>query len=462
MISDIKELFVDEYIRRVRELNLGHERRAYVFTFGCQQNELDAERMLGMARDMGYIITDTPENASLILINTCAIREHAELKALSMLGRFKQLKRQNPNLIIGVCGCMTAQKHRADMIKNDFHYVSFTLEPNMIHRIPELVLGYMENRKRAFVLDTDRGDIVEGIPVLHKAPHRAFVSIMYGCNNFCSYCIVPYVRGRERSRNSEDVIAECRSLVNSGVREITLLGQNVNSYRSDMTFAQLISEIAEIEGDFIIRFMTSHPKDTSNELISAMARYRGKIAPYFHLPLQAGSNSVLRDMNRTYTREHYLEILSKLRLAVPNIAVSTDIIVGFPGESEDDFIDTLDILSGAEFDMVYAFLYSQREGTRAAKMENQVPREVKDERIARLLALQDKISYRKNKRFVGTVCRVLIDSIEEREGTVIYTGRNPENKLVHFTSDRDLEVGVFVNVKIEKCGAFDIIGTIQK
>ncbi|MBQ7387585.1 MAG: tRNA (N6-isopentenyl adenosine(37)-C2)-methylthiotransferase MiaB [Clostridia bacterium] len=462
MISTVNELLVDEYIRRVRELNAGLSRRAYVFTFGCQQNEADAERMLGMARDMGYKITDTAEDADLILINTCAIREHAELKALSMLGRFKALKRKNPELIIGVCGCMTAQPHRAELIKNDFHYVSFTTEPNMIHRIPELILGYMERRKRAFVFGADTGDIVEGVPVLRRESHKAFVSIMYGCNNFCSYCIVPYVRGRERSRCSEDIISECRTLVVSGVREITLLGQNVNSYRPDIGFAELISEIAEIEGDFIIRFMTSHPKDTSDELIEAMRKYRGKIAPYFHLPLQAGSNSVLRAMNRTYTREHYLEILKKLRAAVPDIAVSTDIIVGFPGESEQDFLDTLDVLKTAEFDMVYAFLYSAREGTRAAAMTEQVPREVKDERMSRLLALQDGISYKKNERFVGRVCRVLVDSKETREGCVVYTGRNPENKLVHFTSDYAVEIGELVNVKIEKHGAFDLIGTMEK
>ncbi len=461
MISNINELSVNEYIRRVRELTTGRTMRAYVFTFGCQQNEADAERMLGMARDMGYSVTDSARDADLILINTCAIREHAELKALSMLGRFKALKKQNPELMIGVCGCMTAQKHRAELIKKDFHYVSFTLEPNMLHKIPELVWEYMQKRKRTFLFGKDNGDIVEGMPTLRKDSHKAFVSIMYGCNNFCSYCIVPYVRGRERSRSSEDVIKECKTLASSGVKEITLLGQNVNSYHSDMTFAQLIAAIAELEGDFIIRFMTSHPKDTSDELIATMAKYQGRIAPYFHLPLQAGSNSVLHSMNRTYTREHYLEILAKLRQAVPDIAVSTDVIVGFPGESEEDFCDTLDILQRAEFDMVYSFLYSPREGTRAAAMTEQVPREIKDERMSRLLALQDNISYKRNERFLGTVCRVLVDSKELREGGVVYTGRNPENKLVHFTSELDVKLGEFVDVKIEKYGAFELIGTMK-
>jgi tRNA-2-methylthio-N6-dimethylallyladenosine synthase len=415
--------------------------------------------MRGMACAMGYTITEIPDDADLILVNTCAIREHAELRALSLLGRFKALKKKNPDLIIGVCGCMTAQSHRAELIKQDFHYVSFTLEPNMLHRIPELVLTYMERRRRSFIFNEDRGDIVEDIPVLYSSTHRAFVSIMYGCNNFCSYCIVPYVRGRERSRRSADIINECRDLVLHGVKEITLLGQNVNSYSSDMNFAKLLASIAEIPGEFIIRFMTSHPKDTSDELISVIAEHRGKIAPYFHLPLQAGSNTVLRAMNRTYTREHYLEILNKLKAAVPDIAVSTDIIVGFPGESEEDFLDTLDVIKTAEFDMVYAFLYSAREGTRAAKMDDQVPRAVKDERMSRLLAIQDDISYNKNGRFVGQTCNVLVDSTDTREGCLIYTGRNPENKLVHFTSEKNISVGSFVQVKIEKHGAFDLFGT---
>ena len=459
MITNTKELLVDEYINRVRELNLGVQKRAYVCSFGCQQNEADAERMRGMACAMGYVITDVPDNADLILVNTCAIREHAELKALSLLGRFKALKKKNPDLIIGVCGCMTAQEHRAELIKQDFHYVSFTLEPNMLHRIPELVLTYMEKRRRSFIFNEDKGDVVEDIPVIHSVSHRAFVSIMYGCNNFCSYCIVPYVRGRERSRRSLDIINECRQLVGDGVKEITLLGQNVNSYSSDMNFAKLLSSIAEIPGDFIIRFMTSHPKDTSDELIAAMSEYRGKIAPYFHLPLQAGSNSVLRAMNRTYTREHYLDILNKLRAAVPDISVSTDVIVGFPGETEEDFLDTMDVLRTARFDMVYAFLYSAREGTRAAAMADKVPRDVKDERMSRLLSLQDEISYQKNERFVGEVCRVLVDSLDTRDGRTVYTGRNPENKLVHFTSERDVNVGDFTQVKIKKHGAFDLIGT---
>ena len=461
MIETVNSTSTAMHIERVREYNRNKSMRVYVFTFGCQQNEADAEKLRGMAHCMGYSDCDRAEDADLILINTCAIREHAELKALSMLGRFKALKKKKNDLIIGVCGCMAAEPHRAALIKEDFHYVSFTLEPNMLHRMPELVCTYMEKRQRHFILGEDRGDIVEGMPIHRTHRHRAFVSIMYGCNNFCSYCIVPYVRGRERSRASADVIRECRELINDGVREITLLGQNVNSYRSDMDFASLISAIAEIEGDFIIRFMTSHPKDTSDALIEAMAEHRGKIAPYFHLPLQAGSDRVLKAMNRTYTAEKYLDTLHRLKAALPDIAISTDIIVGVPGEDDEDFEATMRILADEEFDMVYAFLYSEREGTRAASMEPKVAREVKDERIARLLEQQDAISYKKNERFLGKSCRVLVDSIETRDGKVVYTGRNAENKLVHFTSDY-AEIGEFINVKIEKTGAFDLIGCAEK
>lgn len=461
MIKNIKETKTEEFICSVREKIENSGKRYFVFTFGCQQNEADSERIRAMAEMMGYLPSDTPEGADLIIVNTCAIRKHAEMKALSMLGRFKAIKRQNPELILGVVGCMAAEPHIADMLKNDFHYVSFTAEPNMLHRIPELVNIYLESGKRSFIHGADVGDIVEGVEPKRQEGHRAWVSIMYGCNNFCSYCIVPYVRGRERSRRSSDVISECRSLVMSGVREITLLGQNVNSYRSDITFPELLSEIAEIEGDFIIRFMTSHPKDTSAALIDVMAKYKGKIAPYFHLPLQAGSDSVLRAMNRTYTREKYLSVVKELKEKLPDIAISTDIIVGFPGESEEDFEDTLSVLSSVGFDMVYAFLYSPRAGTRAASMENQVADGVKSERMKRLLLLQDGISLEKNRVYIDRTERVLTDSYEIRDGEIIYTGRTGTSKLVHFRSECAV-VGEFVNVKINKAGAFDLFGVDER
>ena len=460
MIHSINETSVREYISLVKEMNMGETKRAHVITFGCQQNERDSETVLGLLSEMGYTPTDNADDADIIVINTCAIREHAEVKALSLLGRFKALKKKNPDLLVGVVGCMAAEPHRADMLKKDFHYVSFTLEPNMLHRIPELVFKKLTDGKRSFVFGEDKGDIYEDTPAVRRERHRAWVSIMYGCNNFCSYCIVPYVRGRERSRRSEDIISECRSLVASGVKEITLLGQNVNSYKSEISFAQLLSRIAEIEGDFIIRFMTSHPKDTSDELISVMKKYTPKIAPFFHLPLQSGSNRILKEMNRTYTRERYLEIATSLRKNIPGIALSTDVIIGFPTESDEDFADTMDILRQVEFDNVYAFLYSPREGTRAAKMDGAVPRDVKDVRMAQLLKEQDKLSLEGNLPYENSTQRVLVDSFEMREDKRICSGRTLTNKLVYFESDTP--VGEFIDVKITKACPYHLLGEAEK
>ena len=458
MIHSINDKGVGEYISLVKNA-LGNERRfVHVITFGCQQNERDSETALGLCTEMGYTPTDDPDKADLIIINTCAIREHAEVKALSLLGRFKGQKKRNPDLIVGVIGCMAAEPHRADMLKKDFHYVSFTLEPNMLHRIPELVARKMLDGKRSFVFGEDEGDIYENAPAVRRESHRAWVSIMYGCNNFCSYCIVPYVRGRERSRRSEDVIAECCELVSNGVKEITLLGQNVNSYKSDVTFPTLLSRIAEIEGDFIIRFMTSHPKDTSAELVEVMKKYTPKIAPFFHLPLQSGSNSVLKAMNRTYTKERYLDIAKALRDNIPGIALSTDVIIGFPGESDEDFAHTMDVLRTVEFDNVYAFLFSVREGTRAAGMSGEVPREIKDRRMAELLQMQDKLSLERNLCYEGREERVLIDSAEIRGGKRICCGRTLTNKLVYFESDS--EIGEFKYVKIEKACPYHLMGKV--
>ena len=460
MIHSINETSVREYISLVKEMNMGETKRAHVITFGCQQNERDSETVLGLLGEMGYTPTDNADEADIIVINTCAIREHAEVKALSLLGRFKAQKKKNPDLLVGVVGCMAAEPHRADMLKKDFHYVSFTLEPNMLHRIPELVFKKLTDGKRSFIFGEDKGDIYEDAPAVRRESHRAWVSIMYGCNNFCSYCIVPYVRGRERSRRSEDIINECKSLVASGVKEITLLGQNVNSYKSEISFAELLSRIAEIDGDFIIRFMTSHPKDTSDELISVMKKYTPKIAPFFHLPLQSGSNRILKEMNRTYTRERYLEIATALRKNIPGIALSTDVIIGFPTESDDDFADTMDILRQVKFDNVYAFLYSPREGTRAAKMEAVVPRKIKDMRMAELLGEQDKLSLERNLPYENGIQRVLVDSFEMRDDKRICSGRTLTNKLVYFESDTP--VGEFIDVKIIKACPYHLLGEAEK
>ncbi len=455
MNINILDTEAEKYIRAVKEHRGGGS--CAVITFGCQQNEADSEKIRGMAEEMGYSLTENADNAALIIINTCAIRRHAEEKALSLLGRFKTVKRKRPDTVIGVVGCMAAEPHIAELIKKDFHYVSFTLEPQLLYKLPELIYKSIAEKKRNFIYGLDEGDIVEGMPSVRASSHRAWVSIMYGCNNFCSYCIVPYVRGRERSRDYRQIVKECGTLVANGYKEITLLGQNVNSYRSDIDFAALLRSVAEIEGDFIIRFMTSHPKDVSDELIKVMKDYSGKVAPYFHLPLQSGSNSVLKAMNRTYDRERFLSIVDKLRDAVPDIAISSDVIVGFPEESEEDFEDTLDMLRKVRFDMVYSFIYSKREGTRAAGMEEQIDEKIKSERMSRLLDLQCGISKEKNEPYLGRTVKVLVDAFDKNGGDGRYSARTMTNKLVHFKSDRNC-IGEFKSVKITRVGAFDLFG----
>ena len=455
MIFNVNDGDFAQYIDRVKLLNSGQTKKVYVFTFGCQQNEADSEKILGMANAMGYEKTESPDDADLIILNTCAIRQHAEEKALSMLGRFKALKRKNPELIIGVCGCMAAEAHIKELLKTDFHYVTFTLEPNMLYKIPSLVCKALVEGKRSFILGEDKGDVAEGMPMTRRFGHKAWVSIMYGCNNFCSYCIVPYVRGRERSRSVDDVLRECRALVMDGVKEITLLGQNVNSYKGECDFATLLEKIANIEGDFIIRFMTSHPKDVSDALIDVMGRYSPKIAPYFHLPLQSGSNRILKAMNRTYNRERFLSIVDKLRAGIPDICLSTDVIVGFPTETEEDFLDTLDVLGKAKFDMVYAFKYSPREGTPASRMVDQIDAEIKEDRISRLLKMQDKISLSNNEKHVGKVVTVLVDSLSKRKNMNTVNARTYGNKLVHFEGDESM-IGKYMSVKIDRAGVYEL------
>ena len=455
MNISIKDTGYAVYVNAVKKFNEGKRPLAHVVSFGCQQNEADSERIRGMAAEMGYEISESYDGCDLIIVNTCAIREHAEMKALSLLGNFKKNKKSNPDLIVGVCGCMAAEGGIRDLLKSDFHYVSFTLEPNMLHKLPMLVFKMLSERKRSFILGEDRGDIIEGLPAVRAFRHKAWVSVMYGCNNFCSYCIVPYVRGRERSRDSGSIIKECYELVSSGVKEITLLGQNVNSYSSDTDFAGLLEMISDIPGDFIIRFITSHPKDVSDRLIRVMKDKREKIAPYFHLPLQSGSDRILGLMHRTYDREKFLSTVEALREAVPDICLSTDVIVGFPTETEEDFKDTLDILERARFDMAYSFLYSPREGTPAAKMDGQIAENVKSERMARLLRLQDRISYEKNQPYLGKRVRVLVDSVTSR-GKNNCNARTDSNKLVHFQSSR-VCVGDFAEVVIKKADAFNLI-----
>ena len=458
----------NEYIARVRAVVLGQRaetgeiKYAFVQTFGCQQNEADSERLAGMAVEMGYSLTDDDKCADLILINTCAVREHAELKALSITGQFKHLKEKNKELVIGICGCMVSQEHRCDDIKHRYPYVDFLFGTSMLYKLPEILLGRLSGGKRGFYSDYGAGNIAEGLPVSRKAPYKAWVSVMYGCNNFCTYCIVPYVRGRERSRLKEDILAEVRELVQNGCHEITLLGQNVNSYGLDIEeykdkydFSSLLCDINAIEGDFIIRFMTSHPKDASKRLIDTLALLP-KAAPHFHLPLQSGSDRVLKRMNRRYTSADYLKLLAYMREKMPDICVTSDIITGFPGETEEDFEETLRVIKEANYDMIYSFIYSKRKGTPAAEYDDQIPADVTSARFRRLLDTQNEIAKEKNSLLVGKVFRVLCDGVSKSDENM-YTGRTPGAKLVHFPSDTDM-TGKFVNIKITSAETFALFG----
>ena len=431
----------------------GRQMYACVVTFGCQQNEADSEKLRGMCREMGYAMTEAPEEADLILMNTCAVREHAEQRALSILGSFKHLKEKKPSLIIGVCGCMAAKPDRVQQFRRSLGYVNFSMRPGDLHRLPEMLKNAMTGGRRLFLEGEDSPPIAEEVPTLREHTHKAYISIMVGCNNFCSYCIVPHVRGRERSRASGAILREAESLIRGGCREIMLLGQNVNSYRSDCDFSTLLRRIDQIPGDYVLRFMSSHPKDVPEDLIRAMAECT-HIEKHFHLPLQSGSDKVLSEMNRRYTGEKYLSIVRRLREAVPDIALTSDVMVGFPGETEEDFLATLELLRRAEFDMVYSFIYSPRPGTPAAEREDQVPEAVKGERMRRLLALQDEISFGKNQQEVGRTLRILLDG-KDKSGEN-YNGRTESGKLVHLPA-RDTEIGSFLKVKILRAEPYALI-----
>ncbi|MGM9646755.1 MAG: tRNA (N6-isopentenyl adenosine(37)-C2)-methylthiotransferase MiaB [Eubacteriales bacterium] len=455
----------NEYMQKIRSFWGGRELFVYIETFGCQQNEADSERLCGMAVEMGYTPTADPAEADLILINTCAVREHAELKALSITGQFKHLKEKKPSLQIGICGCMVSQEHRKEDVRRKYPYVTFLFGTSMLWRFPQILWEAIHAKKRTFHLDTgDPGNIAEGLPVRRAPGHKAWVSIMYGCNNFCTYCVVPYVRGRERSRQPACILEEVRTLAAEGYREITLLGQNVNSYGKDLAiegerydFADLLTDICKIEGDFQIRFMTSHPKDASEKLIDTMAR-EPKIAKAFHLPLQSGSDRILVAMNRVYTRERYLHLIDYMREKMPEIAITTDIIVGFPGETEEDFADTLDMLRRVGYDNIYSFLYSPRKGTPAAKLPP-VPQEIKSERFQRLLDTQYEIAAAKVAGLVGTLQTVLVEGRSKTDPTKL-TGRTEQNRLVHFEGD-DALIGKEATIRITRAEPHALFGETE-
>ena len=448
-----------EYTEKMRQLNEGKCKKVFVLTFGCQQNEADSEKLAGMSIDMGYTVTKDPQEADLILVNTCAIREHAEKKALSIIGQYKHIKAKRPETMIAVCGCMVVQDHRAEEIKFRYPYVDFIFGTSSLHRFPKLLFDKTTRGKRLYCPQESEFCVAEGLRIERESNYRAWVSIMYGCNNFCSYCIVPYVRGRERSREMKEIVAEVRDLAARGYKDITLLGQNVNSYAKDSEFdydfADLMAELSKIEGDFLLRFMTSHPKDASKKLIDTMAQ-NPKIARHFHLPMQSGSDEILSKMNRRYDTAKYLETVDCLRETIPDITITTDIIVGFPGETEEDFEGTLNMLRRVKFDMIYSFIYSPRKGTPAAEMECQVPDSVKSERFNRLLAVQNEIALELNQKEVGKTLRVLCDGISKNNDKV-YSGRTEGNKIVFFDGE-PCDTGKYLDIKIERAEAFALYG----
>ena len=434
---------------------------ALVQTYGCQQNEADSERLRGYLAQMGFGFTQDPEQARIVVINTCAIRDHAERKVLGNVGALVHTKRSHPDQIICLCGCMAQEPEVAEKIKKSFRHVDLVFGPQALWRFPEFVHTLLTRRGRIFEVADEPGSIAEGIPMVRQDPVKAWVSVMYGCNNFCSYCIVPYVRGRERSRQPEDILAEVRELVQNGCRDVTLLGQNVNSYGKDLDtpldFADLLEEINKIPGDFLIRFMTSHPKDATQKLFETMARCE-KIAPVLHLPFQAGNDRILKAMNRHYDRAQYLDEIRRLRALLPDIVLTSDVIVGFPGETTPEFEETLTLLEEVRFDALFTFLYSPRPGTPAAKLDDPMPREEKLQNFNRLVELQNQISAQKHAAYLGSVQRCLVDGLCE-DGEWTLTARTPGNRLVRLKGPEDL-IGQFVPVKITGANTWSLFGEL--
>ena len=429
---------------------------AYVETYGCQQNEADSEQLRGMLEAAGYGLTDSAEGADAVIFNTCAIREHAEQRVFGNVGALVHTKRRHPRQKIFLCGCMMGQPAVVERVKNSYPYVDAVFSTHHLWEFPSLLLRVLTGKKRVFSVEDSAGSIAEGIPVVRTNTLKAWVSIMYGCNNFCSYCIVPYVRGRERSRRPQDVLDECRALIAQGYKEITLLGQNVNSYGKDldcgMDFADLLAAVAELDGEFRLRFMTSHPKDASRKLFDTIAKY-DKICKQFHLPFQSGNDRVLHAMNRRYTAAQYLELVDYGRSLMPELVLTSDVIVGFPGETEAEFEDTLKLIERVRYDALFTFIFSPRAGTPAASMDDPTPRAEKNQRFDRLCALQNRISEEKHREYVGKTMRVLVDG---RDGDKL-TARTDGGRLVRLDGGDEL-IGQFLNVTVTDSTTWSLVG----
>ena len=435
---------------------------AYVDTYGCQQNEADSELLRGMLCEMGYQITDTDRGADVIVINTCAIREHAEQRVFGNVGALVHGKRRNPEQIICLCGCMAQEPHVAQRLRQSYRHVDLVFGPQQLWRFPEFLRRVMLRRGRVFETERDEGAIAEGLPVRRSGKLKAWVSIMYGCNNFCSYCIVPYTRGRERSREPEAILDEIQSLAAQGYKEITLLGQNVNSYGKDLEggwdFPTLLERAAGIPGEFLLRFMTSHPKDATEKLFDVMARCP-KVAPVIHLPFQSGNTRVLGAMNRRYTREQYLEKVAALRARLPDVVLTSDVIVGFPGETTPEFEDTLSLMEEVRFDALFTFIYSPRKGTPAAELPDPMTKAEKSANFDRLVEVQNRISLEKHRAYIGTVQRCLIDGAGEDPRNNL-TARTAGGRLVHLSGDAAL-IGRFADIRITDCSTWALFGELS-
>ena len=454
------------YMAQVKEIMKartgGKTPLAYVRTYGCQQNVADGEKIKGLLAEMGFSFTDGPEDADFILFNTCAVREHAEDRVFGNVGALKNIKRRRPSVIIAVCGCMTEQEHVAERLKKSYPFVNIVFGTHVIHRLPEMLCTNLTQSQRVFLRGCEGEEVFEGIPIRRDGKSRAWVTVMYGCDNFCSYCIVPYVRGREKSREPQHILEEFRELVAAGYKEITLLGQNVNSYgkglKEDINFAGLLRQLDAVDGDYRIRFMTSHPKDASKELFDVIANSR-HIPHFIHLPFQSGNDRVLKEMNRRYTREQYLELIRYARSVMPDVCFTSDVIVGFPGETYEEFQDTLSLIREVEFVNLFTFIYSPREGTRAAKMPDPVSHEKKTQWFAQLLKVQEEIAVKRSQAMVGRVERVLVEDRTPRTG--LLSGRTAGSLMVDFPGGDEL-LGQFATVKVTAAKGWTLTGELAE
>lgn len=437
---------------------LGHPLTFCVTTFGCQMNARDSEKLVGILEQIGYKEA-TEEDADFVIYNTCTVRENANQRVYGRLGQLNQQKRKNSHMMIGLCGCMMQEPEVVEKLKKSYRFVDLIFGTHNIYKLAELIVTRFESNRMVIDIWKDTDKIVEDLPSERKFSFKSGINIMFGCNNFCSYCIVPYVRGRERSRNPKDIIREIEKLVADGVVEVMLLGQNVNSYgknlETPLSFAMLLQEIDKIEGLERIRFMTSHPKDLSDELIAVMKRSE-KICNHLHLPLQSGSSDILDKMNRRYTKEQYLEVVRKLKEAIPDISLTTDIIVGFPGETEEDFLETMDVIEKVRYDSAFTFIYSKRTGTPAAIMESQIPEDIIKNRFDRLLKRVQTISSEICSIHEGTIQKALVESINDHDNSLV-TGRLSNNLLVHFPGDKHL-IGQLMDVELKECKGFYYMG----